>query len=120
MTEDLEHKSHAARVEDVRVADLLVIDHRRVKVGEEEEHCPMKLGRGDSDDREGVLVDPDHAANGARVIVEMRAPVAVREDDIGRAVGPVFVRGVKEAAEVRLDAEDVEVVAARGLDPNAG
>ena len=77
----------------------------------------MKVFAGDTDDGEGMLTEQDGAADDRRVASELAAPEVVAEHDIGRRAEAVFVGSVKEAAERRLQAEDIEVVAGGGDAP---
>src|SRR6185369_17709975 len=76
--------------------------------------------RGDSDDGERVFVDRDGAANDGRVAVEVAVPVCIAEDDVRGAVFTLLVGRMKESAEVRLDIEGIEVVAAGHVRPGDG
>jgi hypothetical protein len=47
-------------------------------------------------------------------------PIRVGQHDVGRAVGPPFIVCVKEAAQVRLKSQYVEVIPAGFVTPYAG
>src|SRR5262249_1400393 len=95
----------------------LVVDHRHVEIGIEEEKRAVKIARSDSNDSEWVFVQPHDPANYSAIAGEAIAPVIVREHDIGCAVRPMLVARVKYPAEIRLDAERIEVVSAERLGP---
>src|SRR2546423_7219845 len=66
-----------------------------------------------------MLVDLNGPADHAGVVLKMRVPVTVREDDIGSAIRAVLIGGMEETAEIWLDFEYVKVIAAGFDDPGA-
>ena len=65
----------------------------------------MKPRRRYTEDGERMLVQLDHAAHHAAIILKMAVPIRVAEDDIRSTVGAVLIGGVKEAAKIRLNAQ---------------
>ena len=67
-----------------------------------------------------MLVHLHNTAHHAAIILKMGVPIRVGEHDIGSAVRAMLVGGVEETAEIRLNAQGVEVVPAGFVDPDAG
>jgi hypothetical protein len=67
-----------------------------------------------------MLVQLNHTAHYATIILEMGVPKRVSEHDIRSAVWAMLIGGVKELAKIGLQAQCVEVVPASFLDPVAG
>ena len=103
----------AALGEKVVALDLLFIDHRHPEFGPEEESVPLKVLGATPIMVKGCLLRSTVVPMTRGIGIEAGAPESVAEHDVWRGVGPVFVVGVKEAAELRLNAEHVEVVAWR-------
>jgi len=110
----------ASAFQEFRPQEDGVLDDRDPHIGGKEELGSAKGRRGDSDDGERVFVDRDGAANDGRVAVEVAVPVCIAEDDVRGAVFTLLVGGMKESAEVRLDIEGIEVVAAGHVRPGDG
>src|SRR5271170_7945382 len=120
MSEDLKDPSCSARIQETLSVDLLRVDHGHKEIGGEKQHRPAKLRRGDTENSERMLVQPDLTAHRAPIVLKMTVPIAVGEHDVRSAVGSVLVGAVKEAAEIRLNAQFVEVVPARFIAPDRG
>ena len=73
--------------------------------------------RPDADDGEWVPVDLNAPPYHSGVVMEVAMPVGVAEHDVRCAIRTLLIGGVEEAAEMRLHAEEVEVVAARQIGP---
>ena len=89
------------------------------KSGEKNNRVPWKLRRRHADDGKRMLVQLDHAAHHAAIILKMAVPIRVHEHDIRSAVGAVLIGGVEETAKIRLNAQHVEVVSAHFISPGA-
>lgn len=97
-----------------------LLDERHPEGGGKEQLCAAKGGRRHADDGEGVLVDLYGAAHDVGVAMEVTAPVRVAEHHVGRAVEAFFIGGMEEAAEIRMHAEHIEVVAGGEVRPCRG
>ena len=97
----------------------VVIDTGHEKIWMEEQQGSMKSRRRHTDHCVRMFIDQDVLSNYAAVIVKMCMPVLVGEHDVGRAVWAVFIGGVKETSEIRLQFQAIEKVAACFLDPRA-
>ena len=64
-----------------------------------------------------MLVELNHAAHHAAIVLKVAVPVGITEHDVRSAVGAVLVGGVKEAAKIRLHAQCVEVVSGDLIGP---
>ena len=67
-----------------------------------------------------MLVQLNHAAHHAAIVLKMAVPICVAEHDIRSAVRAVLIRAVKETAKIRLNAQRVEVVPAHLIEPGRG
>jgi hypothetical protein len=94
-----------------------VFHHGNPDVGGEEKLSSAKAGLGNSNDGEGMFVAGELTADDMGIAVEVAVPVGITKDDVRGAVLAFLVRGVKEASEIRLDLEGVEVVAAGHVRP---
>jgi hypothetical protein len=65
-------------------------------------------------------VEPNNAAHHGAIVLKMAMPICVGEHDIGRAVWAVLIGSVEETANIRLDAQYVEVVSAGFVLPDIG
>jgi len=120
VSENLEDPPVAAAIQLAQATHLFMVDEGHEEVGSEEQESAVEAGRRDADDGEGVLVEPNDAADDAGIVVETAVPETVAEGDVGSAVGAVFVRAMNEAAQIRLNAERVEVVSADLVEPGGG
>ena len=77
----------------------------------------MEIRRRYTDDRERMLVQLNGAAHHAAIILKMAVPIRVAEHDIRSAVRAMLIGAVEETAKIRLNAQYVEVVPARFIDP---
>ena len=68
----------------------------------------------------GCLLSLNNAAHHAAIILKMGVPIRVGEHDIRSAVRAMLIGGVEETAEIRLNAQYVEVVPAHFIEPGAG
>jgi hypothetical protein len=100
-----------AVVQEVVAPELLFVQHGDPVVGPDEALGAVKLRGSDANDGERMLVELDGGADDCRVGVKRAAPESIAQDQIRRGVGAVLVGGVEEAACLRFDAEEVEVVA---------
>src|SRR6266436_508558 len=80
----------------------------------------MELGRGYTDDREGMLVELNCTSHYATIILKTGVPIPIAEHDIWSTVGTMLIGGVEDAAKIRLNAQYIEVVAAHLIEPGAG
>src|SRR5579872_1836964 len=94
---------------------LCLIDDRHVEIGRTEYQRSDKTWRCYTDDRERAPVQADDSTDNGAIVVETAVPIRIAQNEIGGAVGAMFIGAVKEAAEMRLNFEDVEVVAAHGI-----
>ena len=85
----------------------------------EEQQGSMKSRRRHTDHCVRMFIHQDVLSDYAAVIMKMCMPVLVGEHDVGRAVWAVFIGGVKETSEIRLQFQAIEKVAACFLDPRA-
>src|ERR1019366_5073943 len=67
-----------------------------------------------------MLVHLNDTAHHATIVLKMAVPVRVGEHDIGSAVRAMLVEAVEEAAEIRLNAQRVEVVSGHFIAPDLG
>src|SRR5262245_59836690 len=80
----------------------------------------MKLRRSDTDDRERMLVHLNGSSDNAGITLKTAVPIGVAEHDIRSAVRTVFIGTVEETTDVRLNAQDIEIITAYFIDPEAG
>ena len=80
----------------------------------------MKLRRGYTHDREGMLVELNCTSRHARIILEARVPIRIAEHDIRSAVVAVLIGSVEYTAKIGMNPEHIEVVSAHFIDPDAG
>ena len=104
-----------ACVEEVLAVHLLLVDDRHEEVRNAEQQRPRKAARGDADDGEGMAPEQDSTTDDVGILVKTSVPAGPGEHDVGRAAGAVLVGGVKNAAEERLNADEVEVISAGGI-----
>jgi hypothetical protein len=64
-----------------------------------------------------MLVDQNRATCHSTIGLKMTAPVVIAEHDIRSAVRAPFIGGMEKTAEIRLNAQLVEVVSARLIKP---
>ena len=67
-----------------------------------------------------MLVQSDHAAHHPAISLKTAVPVSVGEHDVRSAVRTMLIGPVKEAAQIWLNSEHVEVVPGHLQDPGAG
>src|SRR3984957_19051184 len=86
----------------------------------EKQDGPLEPRRRHTKNGDGMLVEPNHAAYHAAIILKMAVPICVGEHDIGRAVWAMLIGSVEETAKVRLHAQCIEVVSAGFVFPDIG
>ena len=80
----------------------------------------MKFGRRDADNREGISVHLNDAADDASIIVKTGVPIGIREHDVRSAVRAILIGRVDQTAEIGLKPQSVKVISSDQLDPGAG
>jgi hypothetical protein len=83
---------------------------RNPHLGLEHRHEAGERAGSDPDDRIGLTVDPNRAAEHLRIAAVVAAPRRVREDHSPRRAGAIVV-GQQRAAERGADAQHLEVIA---------
>src|ERR1700693_2857639 len=86
----------------------------------EKQDGPLEPWRRHAEDGEWVPVEPNNAARHGAIVPKMAMPIWVGEHDIGRAVWAVLIGSVEETADIRLNAQYVEVVSAGFVLPDIG
>src|SRR5690349_19589781 len=114
-----EQRMGPPHVESILSLHLLLIHYRNKEIGNGRQQSSVKPWWRYTDDGKRMLVHPDSAAHDATVILKMRVPVIVTEHDVRRAVGAVLILGMEETAQVRLNAQHVEIVPGHCIDPGA-
>ena len=109
----------AARVQPTASIHLLLIHHRNPEVGIAEQQGAVESRRCNANDRERMLIHLHHAAENIAIVLEVVVPVGVGENEIGSAVRAMLVGLVKEATEVRLHPESIEVISGGLIEPRA-
>src|SRR6266849_1037243 len=89
------------------------------KIRRENQYSPTELGRRHTDDGKGMPVHLNHTADDAAVFLKMAVPICVGEDDIRSAIWAALIGGVDDPAKVRLNTQDIEVVSAHLVKPDA-
>ena len=97
-----------------------VFHERHKETGIEKQKSSVKFGRRYTKDGEWMFIQQHHTAYCAAIVLKTRMPIIVSQNDIGSAIGPVFIARMKEMAEIRVKAQSVEVVSAGFLNPDAG
>jgi len=97
--------------------DLGLVDQRHPEIRGEKQGCPAKLRRRHAEDCIGVLVELNGAAHHGRVALIMVLPIDVAQHDVRSTVRTMLIGAVEEAAEVRLNPQDIEVIAAAFVEP---
>ena len=119
VSDHLEQPVRAPRVQPARARDLFFVDDRHERLGTEEHHRPVEVRRCDPKNRIRMFVEPDHASHHSGIVLKVGVPVRVAEHQVRRAVRTVLVGGVKEAAQIRLNVQRVEVVSGDEIEPHA-
>ena len=94
----------AARVQVIHALDLLLVHDGNKETRIEEHQGAVEAMRRHADDGKGMLVDLNNAAYHAAIILKMRVPIVVSENDVGSAVRAMLIGGVEETAKRRLKA----------------
>src|ERR1700741_1024001 len=103
MSHHSENRTVSTIVEAVPAFYLLLVHHRRKKLGREKYQGAAKSKRRDAENGEGMIVQMNDSANDATFIGKMVVPIRVAQHDVGCAVGTMLVRGTEETAEIRLN-----------------
>src|SRR5260221_171767 len=112
MSHGHKNPAFAARVELVRPLDLLLVDDGSKETGIEKHESSAEARRRHTDDGVGMLVHLSNAADDAAVILKMSMPIVVAKNDVRSAVGAMLIGGMEETAEVRVNAQHIEVASA--------
>ena len=94
-------------------AHFFLIDNRQEEIGRDEKQGSLEPGWRYADDCVWMLVDLNGAAHCGSITLETGVPIRVCEHDVGHAVRPVLIGGMEESAEIRMNAQHVEVVSRR-------
>src|SRR5262245_65174943 len=70
----------------------------------------MEVRWSDSDDGERMSVQLNNTAQHATISLKMTHPIRITQDDVWSAVWTLFIRGVQQPPDVRLNANRVEVI----------
>ena len=97
-----------------------VIYQRHKESRRNKDNRPAKIRWRYTDYGKRMLVQLDHAAHHAAIIVKASVPKRVAENDVWSTVWPMIVGIVKKAAQIRLNTKYIKVVAARLYTPNQG
>src|ERR1700733_7166575 len=107
----------AAVIDGVPSGDLRQVQNGSPEVSGEEELSATEIRRRNANDRVGVLVDLNDVPHYCPVGVEAGSPAVIAQDDVGRAVLAMFISRMEKPAEIRLNAECIEIVAAHQVRP---
>ncbi len=91
-----------------------------VDIRSEKQDGPLEPLRCDAKNGEWTPVEPNNAAHHGAIVLKMAVPICVREHNIRRAVGAMFIGSMEESPKVRLNAQYVEVVSAGFVFPDIG
>src|SRR5439155_4721435 len=94
----------AARVQVIYTLDLLLVHDGHKETRIEEHQGAVEAGRRNANDGKGMLVHLNDAAHHAAIILKMRVPIVVGENDVGSAVRAMLIGSVEETAKMRLEA----------------
>src|SRR5215469_256786 len=97
-----------------------MVHHGHEDIRSEKQYGPLESWRCHAKDGEWMLVEPNNAAHHGAIVLKVVVPICVGEHDIGRAVWPVLIGSVEETANIRLNAQYVEVVSAGFVLPDIG
>jgi len=94
--------------------------NRHIEIGREKQQCPVELRRGHAEDGVRMLVQADDAADDGAIVLKLAMPIRVGEHDIRSAVGATLIGRLNEPAQIRLNAQCVEVIPAHSIEIDAG
>src|SRR5947209_2004488 len=100
----------AAHIEYRLPVHLVLVDEGHKEIGSDKQQRPLEARRRYPNDREGMFVQPNRAAHHTSIVLETAVPISVSEHDIWGAVRTMLIGAVEEAAKIRLDSQDIEVV----------
>src|ERR1700683_5539676 len=101
MSHHRENPTLAARVQIVLSLELPLVHDRHEKIGGEDEQGSVEIGWRYAEDRKRMFIHLHHAALHAAIVLTMRMPICVGQDDIRCAVRTMLICGVEEIAGVR-------------------
>ena len=118
MSNRLENPAAPAVVQDNGAFAL--VHHGHEEIGREKQQSSTELRRRDTNDSKRMLIHLNNTADYTTIILKMAVPIRMTEHNVRSAVRTVLIRGVENAAKIRLNAEYVEVVPADFKDPGLG
>src|SRR5690348_14274401 len=120
MSHDLAYPTAPALVQQILPVQLFLVQDGRKEIRRESHEGAAELWWGYSDNGKWVLVELNGAPHQTSITLKMTLPIRVGEHEIRRTVGAVLIRSVKKTAQVRLDPQYVEVIAADLIAPDTG
>src|SRR5579872_2972140 len=96
MSERFKDAVNVAAILRIRPTRLLLIHDGHKKIGRDKQHGSAEVRRRDADYSERMLVDLNHAAEHAGIVLKPAMPISVGQNHIGQAVAAVLVGGVKD------------------------
>src|SRR6185437_810183 len=97
------HPAPSAHIQETLAIDLFLVHNRHKEIARESYKSPAEFRRRHAENRKRVFIELNGATDDATIVFEAVVPIRIRKDDVGSAVGPMFVRGVEETAEIGLD-----------------
>src|SRR5262252_443696 len=104
MSQHHQNAAVSARIQDIHALHLFLVNDRDPEIGKDEHQGPPKLGWRYTQDSKGMLVQLNHTAHHAAIILKMAVPKRVSQHDISSAVRAMFVGTVEETAKIWLNA----------------
>src|ERR1700677_3203230 len=98
-----------------KFSELRRIDDGSPQIGREKKFGAAEVRRGNPDDGEGILVDAHSPAHYSGVTIKVAVPERIAQNDLGHAVRPMFFGGMDKSAQIGLNAQGIEVIAAYGI-----
>src|SRR5690348_9118742 len=120
MSHDLADPAAPALVQQILPVQLFLVHDGRKEIRGESHEGAAELWWGYPDNGKWVLVELNRAPHQTSITLKMGLPIRVGEHQIRRTVGAVLIRSMKKTAQVRLDPQYIEVIAADLIAPDAG
>jgi len=91
MSERFKKSTAVAAIVRVPRSQLALIEDRHEEIRRDEHESSLEPRRCDTNDREGVLVEPHRAAHNVPIVLKTAMPVCVGKHHVGSAVGAVLI-----------------------------